>query len=143
MIRTTPRSNGFTLIELIMVIVVLAILAGVALPRYFDHSANARRSATLATLGGMRAGIANFYANTAIEGAARYPTYAEFTTLGTVMQEALPENPYNNSNAVRNANGTWVVGNPPVAGAQGWAYDPASGKVWTNSDTNGVDENTF
>jgi prepilin-type N-terminal cleavage/methylation domain-containing protein len=36
---------GFTLVELIAVIVVLAILAGVAVPRYFDSSTRARASA--------------------------------------------------------------------------------------------------
>ena len=40
-----PRRSAFTLIELITVIVVLAILAGVALPRYFDYSERARVSA--------------------------------------------------------------------------------------------------
>src|SRR5256885_14780245 len=79
--------KGFTLIELIAVIVVLAILAGVALPKYFDYSANAKTSACKGTLGGIRAGIANFYANSAVSGAATYPTYVQFTTLGTVMQE--------------------------------------------------------
>jgi prepilin-type N-terminal cleavage/methylation domain-containing protein len=32
------RPGGFTLVELIAVIVVLAVLAGVAIPRYFDYS---------------------------------------------------------------------------------------------------------
>ena len=43
--RTTGR--GFTLIELIAVIVVLAILAGVAVPRYFDYTAGALSWRTL------------------------------------------------------------------------------------------------
>ena len=60
--------TGFTLIELIAVIVVLAILAGVALPKYFDYSANAKASSCKGTLGGVRAGIANFYANSAVSG---------------------------------------------------------------------------
>ena len=143
MARNASRPQGFTLIELIMVIVVLAILAGVALPKYFDYSTSAKSSACKGTLGGMRAGIANFYANSAISGTAAYPTYVQFTTLGTVMQEPLPNNPYNNSAAVRNADNTWVANNPPVSGAQGWAYDATTGKVWPNSDTSGVDENAF
>ena len=144
----TRNRGGFTLIELIAVIVILAVLAGVALPKYFDYAAQAKVSACKGALGGMRAGIANFYANQAIAGTARYPTLAEFTTLGTVMQEPLPENPYNGSKAVRNAAGTWVAGTPPTQPAvttngEGWAYDATSGKVWANTDTASVDENLF
>jgi prepilin-type N-terminal cleavage/methylation domain-containing protein len=132
---------GFTLIELIAVIVVLAILAGVALPKYFDYSAQARASSCKGTLGGVRAGIANFYMNSGLSGPERYPTYAEVNTLGTVMQEVLPANPYNSANTIRDADATWVNGNPPVAGAQGWAYDETNGKFWANSNT--VGENAF
>jgi len=137
--------RSFTLIELIAVVVILAILAGVALPRYFDYATQARESATRGTLGGVRAGVANFYANTAITGAARYPTFAELTTLGTVMQEALPENQYNNDNTVRNANGAWAAGPPVVqpvdtTNGEGWAYDQTSGKFWGNTNTIGEND---
>jgi prepilin-type N-terminal cleavage/methylation domain-containing protein len=139
--RVSKRHTGFTLIELIAVIVVLAILAGVALPKYFDYSAQARASSCKGTLGAVRSGIANFYMNTGLTGPERYPTYAEVNTLGTVMQEPLPQNPYNNTVTVRDADGTWVSGNPPVSGAQGWAYDETNGKFWANTNTAG--ENAF
>ena len=59
--------RGFTLIELIAV-VVLAILAGVALPKYFDYAAQAKVSACKGALGGVRSAIANFYANVVQRG---------------------------------------------------------------------------
>ena len=139
------RSNrsAFTLIELIAVIVVLAILSGVALPKFFDYSTKAKESACKGALGGVRAGIANFYANAAVNGSAAYPTYSEISTLGTVMQENIPDNPYNNDNTIRDANGTWVSTNPPVSGTNGWAYDATNGKFWANSSTTGISENKF
>ena len=43
--RTRQRArSAFTLIELIAVIVVLAILSGVALPRYFDYADKAKEA---------------------------------------------------------------------------------------------------
>jgi len=53
--RTRP--TGFTLIELIAVIVVLAILAGVAIPRYFDHTAAARHAAMTGVIGAVREAV--------------------------------------------------------------------------------------
>jgi len=136
--RITRKGRGFTLIELIAVIVVLAILAGVALPKYFDYAAQAKESACKGVLGGVRAGIANFYANQAISGVAIYPTLAQLETLGTVMQETIPENPYNGSAEIAAA--TWDTDDPPVSGTDGWNYDASAGKFWANSDTIGENE---
>ena len=138
--KTTRKA--FTLIELIAVMVVLAVLAGVALPRFFNYSDQAKEAACKGALGGTRAGIANFYADGAINGSPAYPTYAELTAVGTVMQEVLPDNPYNDSNAVRDADGTYAAP-PPVSGTEGWAYDETAGKIWANSDTVGIDENEW
>jgi len=132
-------ARGFTLIELIAVIVVLAILAGVALPKYFDYAANAKVSSCKGTLGGVREAIANYYANAAVNGAAAYPTLVQLQTQGTVLQELIAENPYNNSATIAAA--VYVAAAPPVSGANGWNYDAASGKFWANTNT--VGENAF
>jgi len=139
--RTYRSRNAFTLIELIAVVVVLAILSGVALPKFFDYSAKAKISACKQAVSGVRAGIANFYANAAIRGSAAYPTYSQLSTIGIVLQEAVLENPYNGSSSIRDAEGTWDASNPPVSGSEGWAYDAMNGKFWANSDV--VGENKF
>lgn len=133
--RNTTSRRAFTLIELIAVIIVLAILAGVALPRYFDYGAQARASAVIGTLGGVRTGINNFYTNAAITGDPVYPTLQELTTIGVVMQEQIPENPYNGSRAIKAAQ--WNATNPPVSGPEGWNYDPDAGRFWANSNVAG------
>jgi len=52
------RERGFTLIELVMVIVILAILAAVAVPRFIDLQSDARTS-TAKGVGGALSGAAN------------------------------------------------------------------------------------
>ena len=60
-----PRNDekGFTLIELIIVIVILGIIAGVAIPKFVGLSDDARKSAARGVAGAMSGTIAAKHAN--------------------------------------------------------------------------------
>lgn len=137
---SVSRRRAFTLIELIAVIVILAIISVVAVPKFFDHSTKAKEAACKGTIGAVRAAISNFYANQAVNGSARYPTLTEIQTSGTVMQDTVPVNPYNNSATITAV--SWTSSNP-TSGSAGWNYDATTGKFWANSNTSGVGENAF
>ena len=55
--KKTTSQNGFTLIELIIVMVILGIMAAVAVPRYLDSIENAEASAEDAVISAIRAGL--------------------------------------------------------------------------------------
>ncbi|MHC4216880.1 MAG: type IV pilin protein [Planctomycetota bacterium] len=142
---STPQRRGFTLIELMAVVLILAILAGVAMPKFFDYQTQAREAGCKGTLGGVRAGVANFYANIAVtSGTAAYPTRTELTD-GSTMQEAIPPNPYNNSNAVVAATTGQSALRSVIGGGAGWAYydGAAGGGSVFYANSNSVGENTF
>ena len=141
------RSKGFTLVELLAVVVILAILAGVAIPRFIDYRDRAREAACKGVLGGVRAGLASFYANKAITtSVAAYPTHAEMATLGTFMQTEISANPYNNKLGVF-AMGLGDANTRATNNATGWAYyvnnslNPPAAVFWANSSV--IDENSY
>jgi len=140
-IRTSAVRRAFTLIELIAVMVVLAVLAGVAIPKYFNYADRAKSSALSGAIGGVRTGIANYFADSSFSGEAAYPTLTELTTVGTVMQEEIPANPYNGLNTVQTVNSGQATSRSVSNEDQyGWNYfvdnsvDPPVYTFYANSD---------
>ncbi len=112
--------SGFTLIELVIVIVILGILAAVAIPKYEDMREQARVATLKGQLGAIRSAIAIQYARNALNGSATFPTLNE-----TIFADGnVPKEPVNNSSAVKTTAG--------VDNAGGWQYIAATGIVKAN-----------
>jgi MSHA pilin protein MshA len=130
--------KGFTLIELVIIIVILGILAAVAIPKYKNISSEAKESATRAALGGLRSGITIYYANQAVTtGTAAWPPIDSLRTIGVVMEQSIPKNPFQSDANASDSIVTGVTKGVVVGARGGWAYKPSTGEIWPNTSTAG------
>lgn len=78
--------EGFTLIELVIIILVLGLLAATAIPKFYDMTTAAKQAAEKGVVGGVRGGIAIVYASNLMNGAtgtAAFPVWVGGTIPGT------------------------------------------------------------
>ena len=62
--RRAPRPGGFTLIEMLVVMVVIAMLLTIAVPRYLHSLARSKEAVLKQDLSAMRESIDKFYGDT-------------------------------------------------------------------------------
>lgn len=125
------RRRGFTLVELVVVILILGILSATAIPKMFNKFSDARDNSAKQSLAIVRNAIEMYAANN--EGAYPGTDSATFkTALQTYLKGPFPTCTAGNKNAnVRVVtSGTAALS---ASGTEGWAYNNITGEFIINS----------
>ncbi|MDX2116704.1 MAG: type II secretion system protein [Planctomycetota bacterium] len=135
------KGAAFTFIEVMMVVVIIGILAAMVIPSFSNVTSSADSSALKGAVAGVRSSIAGYRAKAIMAGNQPYPTLAQLTTQGVVMQGELPVNPYTGLNAVQQVSVSDAASRRVSnAGSYGWNYafdnsaNPPTATFYANSD---------
>jgi general secretion pathway protein G len=122
--------RGFTLVELVIVVLVIGIIAAIAAPKMFDTANNARTNGTQQSLKTLRNAIELHRAqNGAYPAAGALPT-----ALAPFLSGPFPAVQVGaNQNANVATASTAPITTP--AGTEGWIYHAGSGEIRVNNAT--------
>ena len=115
------RRNGFTLIELIVVMVIIAMLLTLAVPRYFRSIEHSKEAVLKESLHVMRDALDKYYADN-----GKYPERLDVLVAARYLRK-VPVDP------VTDSTGTWVV-IPPADPQKSGVYDIRSGAQGVGMD---------
>lgn len=127
------RNAGFTLIELMIAVAILAIVAAVALPIYNQYSDRTYRSEAMADILACAQGLEQYSArNFGYTGAD-----AEFAAGNICDPESVAQGRYNFNIAVPDANSFTITATPigPMAGDGDLTYNQAGQRTWDGNPT--------
>jgi len=116
--------SGFTLVEILIVVIILGILAAIVIPQFTDASTQARLSSLKSNLQTIRSQIELYKVQHSDTPPALATFNAQMTTVGAdgygPYLQAVPVNPFSDSNNVAAAAAPTGVG---------WAYTEATGEI--------------
>jgi type II secretion system protein G len=117
----TRIAKGFTLIELMVVMVVIALLVTLAVPRYFGSVDKSKEAVLKSTLATTRDALDKFYGDNGV-----YPD-----SLAALVEKkylrSLPWDP------ITESSDAWIIV-PPEGDAKGAVYNIRSGADWNSLD---------
>ena len=139
------RNSGFTLVEVLIVVVIMAVLAATIIPQFADSTTDAKISTLKFNLHTLRSQIELY--RTHHDGKLPSGTMIELTKAtdvsgaqGTGVNfpfgpylRTLPDNPFSNSNTV-----TVITSSPATAGDTtgngGWLFNTTTGELWADHE---------
>ena len=137
--NTKTAQSGFTLVELLIVVIILGILAAVVIPQFNSAAAEARESAVASNLATLRQAIELYKVqhNDTFPGATIVTqlttttdvTGAAGTKYGPYIRQGFPKNPVSSDATVATA------ATMPAAAddSSGWVYATGTGDIKANS----------
>jgi prepilin-type N-terminal cleavage/methylation domain-containing protein len=148
----THRRSGFTLVEILIVVVIMAVLAATIIPQFADSTKDAKTSSLKFNLHTLRAQI-EFYrqqhdgklpTGTLVELISKTDTSGTVGTgathiLGPYVME-IPDNPFTGKNSVKViTNSPAAVGDVTANNAGGWLYNATTGQIFADHATHYVE----
>ncbi len=150
-------NKGFTLIEIVIVIMLLGIIAIVAIPQFIDMRTEARDEATKAGVAALRSAVSILVGGVAVKenpnlSPRTYPSFLEVSgnallaaapanhakMAGTAIMDkasGFPNNPWTTTNVIHDCD---AKAKGALLGApnndDGWCYNETTGEFWANSD---------